>query len=94
MLKRLLELGEDAAVSNTYREPGHQWHDLGEINDQLGNHELGSIFEDAEEREATRRMTWTLIHNPDARAMLSQITRRRDAFVAAEGSMPTHLPND
>ena len=92
LLERLLAMGEDAAVPDTYREPGHKWHDLGEINDRLGNHDLGSAFEDAEEREATRRMTWTLIHNPDARVMLSELTRRRDTFVAAEGSMPTDLP--
>jgi hypothetical protein len=50
----------------------------------LGNHDLGSIFADAEERESTRRLTWTLIHVPEARAMLSELTRLRDAFVAAE----------
>jgi hypothetical protein len=96
LLEALLELAESTAVPDAYREPAHEWHDLGEINDrasgEAGQHELGSIFEDAEEREATRRMTWSLIHNPDARAMLSQLTRRRDAFVAAEGSMPPFLP--
>ena len=65
-----------------YREPGHKWHDLGDINDRLGRHDLGSICEDAEEREATKHFTWTLIHNPDALAMLSELTRRRDAYVA------------
>jgi hypothetical protein len=44
--------------------------------------ELSSIFADADEREAKRRLTWTLIHMPEARAMLSELTRRRDAFVA------------
>lgn len=82
LLERLLELGEDAAVPDTYKMPGHQWHDLGEINDRLGNSELGSVFVDAEEREAVRRLTWVLIHNPIARAMLSELTRRRDVFVA------------
>jgi hypothetical protein len=85
LLERLLELGEKAAVPDTYRMPGHEWHDLGEINDRLGNHDLGSVFEDAEEREATRRLTWTLTHLPEAREMLSELTRRRDAFVAEEG---------
>jgi hypothetical protein len=94
LLKRLLELGEDAPVPETYKEPGHRWHDLGEINDRLGQHDLGSIFVNAAEREATRRLTWTLIHSPDARAMLSELTRRRDAFVAQEGSMPMHLPSE
>ncbi len=36
----------------------------------------------------------TLIHNADARAMLSEMTRRRDAFVAAEGSMPSQHPSE
>ena len=66
-------------------EPGHEWHDHGEVCDRLGQHELGSVFLNSDEREATRRMTWTLIHNPDARAMLlSGLTQRRDAFLAEE----------
>ena len=92
LLERLLQLGEDAAVPETFREPLYHWHELGEINDQLGNRDLGSIFVDAEEREATRRLTWTLIHNRGARVMLSELTRRRDAFVREEGSMPTDFP--
>ena len=92
LLEHILELGGDAAVPNDYREPGHKWHDLGEVNDRLGQHDLGSVFVDAGEREAVRRLTWTLINNPDARAMLSEITRRRDVFVTEEGSTPTDLP--
>ena len=84
LLKQLLGRAEDAEVPDAYREPGHSWHDQGEINDRLGNHDLGSIFADAEEREATRRLTWTLIHVPEARAMLSELTSLRDAFVAEE----------
>jgi hypothetical protein len=84
VLERLLELAENAAVPEDYREPGHKWHDQGEINDQLGKTDLGSVFVDAEEREAARRLTWTLIHDPEARAMLSELTRRRDAFFRAE----------
>jgi hypothetical protein len=83
-LRQLLGRAQDAEVPDAYREPGHSWHDLGEINDRLGNHDLGSIFADAEEREATRRLTWTLIHVPEARAMLSGLTRLRDVFVAEE----------
>ena len=71
-------------MPEAYREPNHGWHNQGEINDRLGNHDLGSIFADAEERESTRRLTWTLIHVPEARAMLSELTSLRDAFVAAE----------
>jgi hypothetical protein len=84
LLERVLQLGEDAAVPEDYEEPGHQWHELGEINDRLVNRDLGSIFVDAEEREVARRLTWTLIHNRGARAMLCELTRRRDAF-AREG---------
>lgn len=85
VLERLLELADDANVPDDYREPNHKWHDLGEINNRLGKHELGSVFVDADEREATRRLTWTLIHDPDAQAMLSELTRRRDAFLAKPG---------
>ena len=84
LLKELLGRAQDAEVPDAYREPNHRRHNLGEINDRLGNHDLGSIFADAEERESTRRLTWTLIHVPEARAMLSELTRLRDAFVAAE----------
>ncbi len=85
VLERLLELPDDANVPDDYREPNHKWHDHGEINNRLGKHELGSVFVDAAEREATRRLTWTLIHDPDAQAMLSELTRRRDAFLAKPG---------
>jgi hypothetical protein len=84
LLEQLLGLAEDAAVPNDYRDPGHEWHDHGEIRDRLGQHEFGSVFVDTDEREATRRLTWTLINDPKARAMLSDLTRRRDAFVADE----------
>jgi hypothetical protein len=86
LLWRLLALAEDAAVPDGYREPGHKWHDQAEIRERIGDpHGVGgSVFVDADEREATRRMTWMLIHNPDAYAMLSGLTRRRDAFVAEE----------
>ncbi len=94
LLERILQSGEDAAVPEDYKEPGHNWHDLGEINDRLGNRDLGSVFVNTEEREATRRLTWTLIHNVDAWAMLSELTRRRDAFVRAEYGMHPNLPSE
>jgi hypothetical protein len=84
LLERLIDRAETTEVPDTYREPNHKWHDLGEINDRLGNHDLGSIFAGAEEREATRRLTWTLIHVPEARTMLSELTRLRDVFVVEE----------
>ncbi len=95
LLECILELAESTAVPED-KEPGHQWHEQAEIREQIGDpHGLGgTIFEDADEREATRRLTWTLIHNPDAAAMPSELTRRRDAFVTAEGTMPSHLPTE
>jgi hypothetical protein len=56
-----------------------------EVSEFKGANERTAIFLDDEERERVRRLTWTLIHNPDARAMLSELTRRRDAFVREEG---------
>ena len=84
LLEGLLEAAESADVPDDYRDPGHEWHDHGEIRDRLGQHEFGSVFVDADERAATRRLTWTLMNDPKARAMLSDLTRRRDAFVADE----------
>jgi hypothetical protein len=84
LLERLLEAAENADVLQGYRDPGHQWHDHGEVCDRLGQHEFGSVFVDTDEREATRRLTWTLMNDPKARAMLSDLTRRRDAFLADE----------
>lgn len=83
-LERLLALAENALVPVDYRMPNYKLHDQGEINDRIGNSELGSVFVDTEERERVRRMVYALIHVPEARAMLSFITRRRDEFVDAE----------
>jgi hypothetical protein len=84
LLGRLSTIADEAPVPEDYRTPLHEMQELGEINDRLGKHDLGSIFEDAEERERVRRMTWTLMHDPEARRLLSELTRRRDDF-AAEG---------
>jgi len=84
-LERLWELTDSAIVPVDHRMPNSKSHDQGEINDRLGNTDLGSVFVDAEERERVRRMVYALTHVPEARAMLSEITRRRDAFVDAEG---------
>lgn len=56
ILERLLALGEDAAVPEDYKEPGHGWHDQAEIRERIGDpHGVGgSIFLDAEEREKPR----------------------------------------
>lgn len=84
LLEELLLAAEHADVPEDYRDPGNQWHDHGEICDRLGQHEFGSVFVDTDEREATRCLTWTLMNDPKARALLSDLTRRRDAFVADE----------
>jgi hypothetical protein len=52
--------------------------------DGLGQHEFGSVFVGAEEREAVRRLTWAPLNDPGAAAMLSEATRRRDVFLAKE----------
>ena len=44
--------------------------------------------------EALRRLTWALSTDREAMGLLSELTRWRDAFVAAEGSMPTELPSE
>ncbi len=84
-LERLWDLAESAIVPGDYRMPNAKSHDQGEINDRIGNSELGSVFVDADERERVRRLTYLLLHVPEARAALSFVTRRRDAFVDAEG---------
>jgi hypothetical protein len=84
-LQGLMGMAEEASVPDSYCVPAHRFHDLGEINDRLGNHDLGSIFADAEEREAARRLTWTLTYVPDARDLLSELTGLRDVFVAKGG---------
>jgi hypothetical protein len=87
LLEELLALAEAADVPDGFKTPLHEMHELGEINDRLGKHDLGSIFEDAGERERVRRLTRTLMHDPDARRMLSDLSLRRDAF-AAEKTNP------
>jgi hypothetical protein len=44
---------------------------------------LGSIIEGFEERGATRRLTWALIHDPETMCLLSDLLGRRDAYVAS-----------
>lgn len=88
LLAQVRELAEGAAVPDDYREPMHKSHDLAEINERIGDpHGVGgSVFVDSAEREDVRRLTWTLLNDSRATAMLSDLTRRRDAFVAEEGA--------
>jgi hypothetical protein len=94
LLDDIRALGEAAVVPEDYETPLRSEWTMEEVESRFSKspHKPCALFEDTEEREATRRLTWALIHNPDARAMLSELTRRRDAFVEAEGLMPAHLP--
>jgi hypothetical protein len=93
LLERLLELGEAAAAPEDYETPLRGEWTQEEVERFAGSpHQPSALFVDAAEREAVRRLTWTLINNCDAQAMLSELTRRRDAFVADEGLMPEDLP--
>jgi hypothetical protein len=84
-LERLWEMADSSLVPVDYKMPNHRWHDLGEINDRMGDPDLGSIFTDAGERERVRRMVYALLHVPEAQAMLREITSRRDAFNETAG---------
>ena len=83
LLERLLEPSEDAPVPDSFELPmGRAWTET-EVDATFGEspHKPFALFLDAEEREATRRLTWTLINNPVAREMLCKITKSRDEFV-------------
>jgi hypothetical protein len=94
LLEDIRALGEAATVHEDYETPLRSEWTREEVERLFSKspHKPHALFEDAGEREATRRLTWTLAHNSDARAMLSELTRRRDAFVEDEGLMPEHLP--
>jgi hypothetical protein len=74
-------------VPEDFTLPMERHHVQAEIRARIGDpHDLGGVlFADADEKVDVRRLTWALIHDPEARAMLSKLTRRRDAFVAKEG---------
>jgi hypothetical protein len=86
-LEHLFELVNTCVVPDDYSMSMlGRCYTFEEVDNYEGTMKPTAIFLDDEEREGTRRLTWTLIHNPDARAMLSELTRRRDAFVKEEGS--------
>jgi hypothetical protein len=84
--------GCEATVPGDYETPLRNEWTQEEVDSFKGTMKPTASFIDAEERERVRRLTSTLIHNPNARAMLSELTLRRDAFVADEGLMPEGLP--
>jgi len=82
LLDGLLGLAEDADVPDGFAAwPSYEPTEA-EAEDFPGTMKPTAYFSDAEERDATRRLTWALIHDADARGMLSELTRRRDAFFA------------
>ena len=87
-----MELAKCATVPQGYEAPLRSEWTQEEADAFKGTLKPTAIFFEAAEREAVRRLTWTLTNNPGAWAMLSELTRRRDAFVAEEGLMPANLP--
>jgi hypothetical protein len=87
-LQRIFELAEASTVPDGYEMAMFSGAYTFEEADESADRALAklSIFVDDEERERVRRLSWTLLHNPDARALLSEITTRRDAFVKEEGA--------
>jgi hypothetical protein len=88
--ERLLELADTCSVPDDYL-PKMFRHAYTEEETEVfagSPHRATAIFTDNKEREDTRRLAWLLIHDPDARELLREITNRRDAFLREEGSMP------
>ena len=75
------------AVPEDFELPMEDSHRMREIRERIGDsHGLGeSVFLSSEEKDATRRMTYALLHDAESRAILSALTRRREALAAAEG---------
>jgi hypothetical protein len=84
LLEQLMKLAEAAAVPDDYETPLRNEWTQEAVDDFRGTLKPTAIFQDAREREDVRRLTWALAHNSNVRAMLSEITRRRDAFIAGE----------
>jgi hypothetical protein len=74
LLERIIGRAGDAAVPDDYREPNHKWNDLAEVCDQLGQHEFGSVFADADERDLTADDL-----DADTRPRLTSHAKRTDA---------------
>jgi hypothetical protein len=83
LLARLLELAQAANIPEDFKQPfkGERTQEQTDATFGENPHKPFALFVDASEKERVRALTWTLIHNSDARAMLAEITKRRDAFV-------------
>jgi hypothetical protein len=78
LLDQLLELAEVADIPEDFESPGDDASTREEVDGPEG------VFVDDEERVLSRSLAWLLVHHPDARAMLAEITRRRGAFARVE----------
>jgi hypothetical protein len=74
-LESLLELAQACDVPESYTAP------LFEHATITGIAGRRDVFLDDAEREDAMALAWVLTNNADARALLSEITSRRDAFV-------------
>jgi hypothetical protein len=84
-VERLLGLGEGADPPEGYATPLGGEPTREEADAFGGTRKPTALYEDAQERERVRRLVWALACDPEARRLLSELTRRRDAFAAAEG---------
>ncbi len=85
--ERLQSRADSVAVPEDFELPMEDSHAMREIRERIGDpHGLGgSVFLSPEEKEATRYMTYALLHDAESRVILSTLTRRREAFTVADG---------
>jgi hypothetical protein len=83
--KRLQERAKAAEVPDEYRLPLEEFHARHDIDDAgSAPCEEKSVFRSPEDKEAVRRLTWTLIHDAEALALLAGLHERFGRFVAEE----------
>ena len=82
-LDKLMEIPEDLDAPRGFMTPISDERTEEEAEGFAGTMKPYPLFSDAEEREAVRRLAWALLYDPGARALLSELTLRRDAFVLA-----------
>jgi hypothetical protein len=84
-LDRLLAIPEDLDAPDGFVTPISDAYTEEEAESFAGTMKPHGLFRAARQREDVRRLAWALLHDPEARAALSDLTRRRDAFAAEEG---------